>query len=271
MSVPKFHDENEYEGLFAEQFHPIISTSNGEEQQLTQNKSNIIKNIKSIQELKNNTEILRYLRRPEPAVKIKSSRKKHLTYKGDPDIGRLQDIKNKYIPGSPSLGTVLNESINLSPVLKPLSKVQDRPFDCAPFFHCYDYENRVGDMDEDILVKQLLIDDLNGTYPIFAKQLEYDELKKNLKKSDRILHYLFGIDRTGYFELDEERTHFYSTLKNRCTATLRFTDRSLDFNISSEEEFLDTDRDFNVGISEQFDALSDDDGSNSNLDTYTSV
>ncbi|CDF87382.1 BN860_05116g1_1 [Zygosaccharomyces bailii CLIB 213] len=161
------------------------------------------------------------------------------------DLGDLGEIRSKYIPDSPSLWRTLNHhdeviahsplnkllSIENGPVLEltPISNVYESDFDCQPFYHVYDYENRLEADDYESILHQMVEDDLKNERPVFDRELEYQELKKIVGTTDYILYYFFGIDRLQFFQLKQERDKFQ-------TYTYESYTRPLNYSTPAEDE-----------------------------------
>ncbi|SMN21662.1 similar to Saccharomyces cerevisiae YER180C ISC10 Protein required for sporulation [Maudiozyma saulgeensis] len=131
----------------------------------------------------------------------------------------------------------LQEEIKLD--LSLVSKSTDKSgIDFPPFFKVYDYECR---FDEDDIIPLSINNDPNyRKKPMrFSKEFEYKDLKKAIRKKDYILYYLFGIDRTGFFEILRERESFYNfPMKHFIEPLHQEEDRDFYF-----EEFEDSDSD----------------------------
>lgn len=184
--------------------------------------------------------LVTYLRKPDPTVGPSVKLQGNF-----PEIGDLGEVQTKYIPESPSLLRTLahSYSTNSSPVTKlmrindtslldltSVSKIYDDGFDCQPFYHIYDYENRLEADDYESILHQMVEDELNNQRPVFEREMEYQELKKMVGFTDYILHYLFGIDKLQFFQLKEERDKFQEYTYESYTRPLNYPE------IEGEEE-----------------------------------
>lgn len=171
-----------------------------------------------------------FLRQPEKAV-TKSSMWQKFQLK-NPEVEPLGDIETQFIPESPSLEhTLAATSVNAPPLLKEfeensldllnVSKFADRSFDCPPFFHAYDYESRLDPEDYGSVLFKAIYDEIRGEKLVFQRELEYQELRESIGKVDYIMYYIFGSDKTGFFELQRERTMFQESTIQTYTSPLR--------------------------------------------------
>lgn len=190
-------------------------------------------------------ELVEYLRKPEPS--LGSSVKLH-SGSAESGLGTLGEIQSMYIPESPSLLRTLNSNTNSCEAklikmddgstldLTPVSKIYDGEFDCQPFYHTYDYENRLEADDYESILNQMIEDDLNNSHPVFHRELEYQELKKIVGTTDYILYYVFGIDKLQFFRLKEEREMFKEFNYESYSCPLKYRDPEV--NDLNEEEQL---------------------------------
>lgn len=178
-------------------------------------------------------ELVKYLRKPEHAA-IRKKRWRRLPLESFTMEG-LGEINSEFIPESPSLERTLAGISNYSAESKLLkmcdgtkldlssvSKFYDRNFDCQPFFHTYDYENRLEPEDYASILDKMVEDEVYKTRPSFEKELEFKELKKLVRKYDYIMYYTMGIDKLGYFKLKKERDLFKEYSWKSYTCPLKY-------------------------------------------------
>ncbi|EDO15045.1 hypothetical protein Kpol_392p12 [Vanderwaltozyma polyspora DSM 70294] len=158
----------------------------------------------------------------------------------DKCIGDLGTINYDFIPDSPSLYGVLYHSerdkmckmLDHSIAMELSANVfvdfdESSTFDCVPFYKCYDYENRI-ELDDPYAIVSSMIDyEMKHEKPVFPRELEFQELKSFLRFIHIILYYLFGIDRTGYYKLKDERDRFHYNISNELTASLNYKDKTV--------------------------------------------
>lgn len=150
-----------------------------------------------------------------------------------PDLG---PINTQYIPASPSLHSILKPDQNDSTTarrtfdldLSVLTQGQYHELDFPPFFKAYNYESRIEPTDYEGILEVYMKDEINGTRPAFAKELEYQELLSKMKKRDYFLYYCFGRDNSGFFELKEEREAFHENQWEAYSAPMRFWDYDIE-------------------------------------------
>lgn len=157
--------------------------------------------------------------------------------------GELTDVNLDYIPKSPSIEKISGPNTTITP--KNIIHLQsdsdlvieecDRGYDCGPFYHLYNYENRIEPDDYEAIIEAIITDEIAGTYPMFERELEYQELKGLVRKRDYILYYLFSKDYLGFFQLKEERTFFYTYPSIAYTSPLRYLDNVPENDLFTEE------------------------------------
>lgn len=193
---------------------------------------NSTKNKSQIDSLpfKDTLDLVEYLRKPERAVP--SKRRWHTFHSGGVELEQLEDIKTQFIPESPSLehtlqstapcaSAFLKESSGVPLNLSVLTKFFDGSFDCPPFFHTYDYESRLEAGDFESVLFKIVDDEAKNTKPVFQRELEYQELKKFVSKADYARYYIFGIDKSGFFKLKNERELFKESALSAYTSPLK--------------------------------------------------
>ncbi|CAR26805.1 hypothetical protein ZYGR_0I00770 [Zygosaccharomyces rouxii] len=197
-------------------------------------------------------ELVEYLRKPEPAL---GSSVKLRPDSAEMVLGTLGEVKSMYIPESPSLLRTLTYNTNSSTVrlikmddgstldLSPVSKIYDGDFDCQPFYHTYDYENRLEVDDYDSILNQMVEDDLNNSKPTFYRELEYQEMKKIVGITDYILYYVFGIDKLQFFQLKGERDKFREFNYESYTCPLKYRDPEFN-DLKDDEQAVSSDEDY---------------------------
>ncbi|CUS22541.1 LAQU0S06e00386g1_1 [Lachancea quebecensis] len=133
------------------------------------------------------------------------------------------------------------EILDLSPLENELPLSVDFP----PFFHLDEYEKPLDRDDYEGLCLAALQDEFarkaTGEGPVFDRQLEMEEKRCQLSLFEYPLYYLFGIDRTGYFELKEERDRFQSCPWFRFANTKKLDDPE---NLGSESASIAASTDF---------------------------
>ncbi|GAV52795.1 hypothetical protein ZYGR_0AI00770 [Zygosaccharomyces rouxii] len=197
-------------------------------------------------------ELVEYLRKPEPALGPSVKLQPNSAEMG---LGTLGEVKSMYIPESPSLLRTLTYNTNSSTAklikmddgstldLTPVSKIYDGEFDCQPFYHTYDYENRLEADDYDSVLNQMVEDDLNNSRPIFYRELEYQELKKIVGITDYILYYVLGIDKLQFFQLKGERDKFREFNYGSYTCPLKYRDPEFN-DLNDDEQLVSSDEDY---------------------------
>ncbi|CCH61487.1 hypothetical protein TBLA_0E04330 [Henningerozyma blattae CBS 6284] len=113
---------------------------------------------------------------------------------------------------------ILNSTNNIDHVNNDVvNRKLDDNFDGQPFYHIYDYENRLERGDDSMLLNQFMENQLFDNEIRFPKELQFLELQEFLKK-EIIFYIFFGIDRFGFFKLKAEREYFYSSIWNMYTS-----------------------------------------------------
>lgn len=225
-------------------------------------------------------ELVKYLRRPEHAA-IPKKRWRRFPLES-PTIEGLGEINSEFIPESPSLERTLAGTSNCSTESKLLkmcdgtkldlssvSKFYDRNFDCQPFFHTYDYQNRLEPEDYASILSKIVEDEVNKTRPTFEKELEFKELKKLVKKYDYIMYYTMGIDKLGYFKLKKERDLFKEYSWKSYTCPLKYDgedDESLTKKSRTSDEEIENSNEHDD--EQEVHNISNDDLSVMSLDVY---
>ncbi|CEP63279.1 Isc10p LALA0_S07e06524g [Lachancea lanzarotensis] len=101
-----------------------------------------------------------------------------------------------------------DEILDFGPLAKELPKSVDYP----PIFRECDPERRLENDDYEGICLAMLQDEISRIVdrksPGFERNLELKEKEGQLKAFDRFLYYVFGIDRSGYFSLLQERNEF---------------------------------------------------------------
>lgn len=126
--------------------------------------------------------------------------------------GPTTDLLRPFIPITVRNDKLLpdGESLDLSSLANELPTSVDFP----PFLHLEEYEKPLDRDDYEGLCLAALQDEFmriaTGEGPVFDRQLEIEEKEGQLSFLEYPLYYLFGVDRTGYFELKEERDRFQS-------------------------------------------------------------
>lgn len=161
----------------------------------------------------------------------------------EPD--ELTDVNLDYIPNSPSIEKISGPNTSTAITPKNIIHLQsdsdliieecDHGYDCGPFYHLYNYENRIEPDDYEAIIEAIITDEIAGTYPMFERELEYQELKGLVRKRDYILYYLFSKDSLGFFQLKEERTFFYTYPSIAYTSPLRYLDNGPENDLFTEE------------------------------------
>ncbi|CAI4060651.1 Isc10p SKDI_05G2620 [Saccharomyces kudriavzevii IFO 1802] len=158
----------------------------------------------------------------------------------------LSDINLDYIPDSPLIQKISGPENSTVVTPKNIIYLQsdsdlildecDRNFDCGPFYHLYNYENRIEPDDYEAIVEAIITDEIACTYPVFERELEYQELKNLVRKRDYVLYYLLSRDSLGFFQLKEERTLFYTYPSIAYTSPLRYLDNGSENELFTEED-----------------------------------
>ncbi|SCU87301.1 LAFA_0E05908g1_1 [Lachancea sp. 'fantastica'] len=95
---------------------------------------------------------------------------------------------------------------------EPLEKEIPRSVDYPPFFGECELEKRLDNDDYEGICLAMLQDEISRIVdrksPTFEKNLELQEKEEQLNAFDRLLYYIFGFDRSGYFSLLQERNEF---------------------------------------------------------------
>ncbi|QHS72965.1 Isc10p [Saccharomyces paradoxus] len=151
------------------------------------------------------------------------------------ESNELTDINLDYIPDSPSIEKISGPENSAAVTPKNIIHLQsdsdlileecDHNYDCGPFYRLYNYENRIEPDDYEAILNAIITDEIAGTYPIFERELEYQELKSLVRKRDYILYYLLSKDYRGFFQLKEERTLFYRYPSIAYTSPLKYLDK----------------------------------------------
>ncbi|CCF56563.1 hypothetical protein KAFR_0B02660 [Kazachstania africana CBS 2517] len=162
---------------------------------------------------------------------IATNYEKLLRYQDDQDIGKFEDINLSYDIESPRLPII--EELDLSSIPK---RYQNGKFDCHPFFHCVDYESK---FDTDDILELIVNDEINDVVPIFDRELEFKELEMKTSKFDCVVHFLLGVDTTGYFELKKQRSLFLESPWRQYIEPLRYADAELTINDSCSDVDFD--------------------------------
>ncbi|EJS43949.1 isc10p [Saccharomyces arboricola H-6] len=158
----------------------------------------------------------------------------------------LTDINLDYIPDSPLIEKISEPGHSTLITPKNIIHLQsdsdliieecDRNYDCGPFYHLYNYENRIESDDYEAIIEAIIKDEISGTYPVFERELEYQELKGLVRKRDYILYYLFSKDHMGFFQLKEERLLFYAYPSIAYTSPLRYLDNGSEDELFTQED-----------------------------------
>lgn len=237
-------------------------------------------------------DLVEYLRKPEPIYKKKT----YFSFEEDSDFHDLGPINEKYISESPRLrpgytfsnkeeffakSSVLSPSflpISMKPQgqkllsddskldLSILSKYTPNIFDAMPLFHVHRYDPRVDKDDYEgkvlaMIEDEMMTDSSDRSFG-FDQHLELDEKRHTTRWFDYPMYYLFGIDRSGYFELKERKKLLYNHPWSKY-------DRA-SYADAEEYEELDEDTDLSGSSSEESQSsINDlDTSSNMSLDRY---
>lgn len=96
--------------------------------------------------------------------------------------------------------------------LSPLMRSHLLQHDAVPFFNCERYETRLEPDDYEGICLAILENEIlritENEQPIFERQLELNEIRTCTRWYHYPLYYLFGIDRTGFFALNEIKKDF---------------------------------------------------------------
>lgn len=114
-------------------------------------------------------------------------------------------------------------------------------FDCGPFRNVYNYESQY---DPSGAIKYLFSDHKDDLKIIFPEELEYKERSEFISMLDKILYYLFGIDKYQFFELSSRRDRFYSFPTVALTQPFNHPDDENDEYYIDEEEDISSDNFF---------------------------
>ncbi|CAL9738326.1 hypothetical protein MOSE0_N08724 [Monosporozyma servazzii] len=107
-------------------------------------------------------------------------------------------------------------------------------FDCGPFRNVYNYESQY---DQSGAIEYLFSDPKEGLKLIFPEELEYKERSEFITILDKIIYYLFGIDKYQFFEMSLRRDRFYSLPTVALTQPFNHPeDENDDFFIDEEED-----------------------------------
>ncbi|CCE61999.1 hypothetical protein TPHA_0B03270 [Tetrapisispora phaffii CBS 4417] len=146
-------------------------------------------------------------------------------------IGDLGEINSNYTIDSPSLRKVIfeNERYKHFKELSYFMKTCNVPNPSFPskteYFnylpHCVNENNEFRSFDKketylqensEHIVTCMLQDFLNNRRPIFPRELEFQELYSSLTFKDKVLHFLFGRDKNGFFRLEKLKDFFENSL-----------------------------------------------------------
>lgn len=181
-------------------------------------------------------------------VPVKANFKKpnEIEARANLDSNELTDINLDYIPDSPSIEKISGPEDSIVVTPRNIIHLQsdsdiileecEHNYDCSPFYRLFNYENRIEPDDYEAIINAIITDEIAGTYPIFERELEYQELKSLVRKRDYIMYYFLSRDYRGFFQLKEERTLFYRYPSIAYTSPLRYLD-----NGSETEQFTGED------------------------------
>ncbi|CAL9732839.1 hypothetical protein MOUN0_O07338 [Monosporozyma unispora] len=119
--------------------------------------------------------------------------------------------------------------IDLSSLRKLIGE-QNLNFDCGPLRNVYNYESQ---FDQSGAVERLINKTQDGLQIMFPEELEYQERAENISWIDKILYYLFGIDKDQFFELSSKRDQFYNF-------TVVSLTQPIDYPIDYDDEYVST-------------------------------
>lgn len=189
--------------------------------------------------------------KPEPLFNPRKHLQLSVSNIKDKSIGDICSASHVYDAKSPSLRKVLfeaeksrsykiwdsslsnndTETINIfhSHIFQ-----KNNSFDCVPLYNTYNYENKIEKDDYDSIASAMIEDEINGTKPVFSKELEFQELSKLITTKDKIFYYLFGLDNSGYFHLRDKREIFNISPIIKYTSSLAY--REVKYKISRSND-----------------------------------
>ncbi|CCD23271.1 Isc10p NDAI_0B02360 [Naumovozyma dairenensis CBS 421] len=237
----ELHDMNHYEN--ENQRCSVVPTS-----KTSKIRSQVDSSFKLITLKKNTERLFKYLEEENREPNVKPQPNQNLSLRRTrynytfPNYQQNSSIRKLSIPkndsGLTSIINVIAESKKTNNNLNSIHEVVHRTYDCAPFFHAYNYENRLGKDDYTGILKNIIDDEFKECYPVFPRELEFRRVEKKLRRIDYFLYYFLNIDRTKFFELEEERSLFYNSSITAHTSSLAYMDTEEQQN---EDDILDND------------------------------